>query len=265
MDFACILRFFGGDVNADIFAVFSYNVKNECNQVISMNNDYPGSSMMRERGWNPYIDEEEDGWDRRDWRQEKDRRGSWRDDSKGSWRQEPRSDEMWEMPRLNEAEQQDMIQWQQASSGDMADYWRTTGDRNGQPYLRCSFTDVLEDEQRMEQELRRLQSMYPQAARDILPLIEEACDKMEYEGSMMFDERPDQSRVLRISDEIYGQISQMYPGQPEPQRDEVLSMQYQERRRRPPEGNFLKDLVQVMLIQEMHRRRCRHHRCRRMY
>ena len=143
--------------------------------------------------------------------------------------------------------------------------WGTSGSRNGQPYRTCDHMSILKEEQSMEKELRRLQSMYPQAARDVLPMVEDACDQMEYEGSMMFDEVPDQSAVRRISDRIYEKVREMYPdetGQPEP-KDEVLTMQYQGRRRRPPHGDFLQDLVQVMLLQEMHRRRCRHRRCRR--
>lgn len=116
----------------------------------------------------------------------------------------------------------------------------------------------------MEKELRRLQSMYPLAAREVLPMVEDACDQMEYEGSMMFDELPDQNAVRRISERIYEKVRELYPDETGQQeiKDEVLSMQYQDRRRRPHHGDFLRDLVQVMLLQEMHRRRCRHRRCR---
>lgn len=170
---------------------------------------------------------------------------------------------MMEMPGLNDSEQEAMKQWDQISlppSGQSC--WRASGSRNGQPYQKYDYLNVLEDEQMMERELRKLQSMYPQAAKEILPLIEEVCDKMEYEGSMMFDEHPDQNTVRRMSDDIYGQVKALYPAEEEQQPEEMQSMEYQDRRRRPPHGNFLDDLVQVMLVQEMHRRRCRHHRCR---
>ncbi|MDO4297850.1 MAG: hypothetical protein Q4C59_05135, partial [Lachnospiraceae bacterium] len=137
------------------------------------------------------------------------------------------------------------------------------GMRNGMPYQTFDYLNVLEEEEQLEQDFRRLQSMYPQAVQEILPYIEEACDKMEYEGSMMFDEMPDRNMVRQISDGIYEQVRDIYPmenAQEEP--DEVLSMQYQGRRRNPPRQNLLNDLIQVMLLQDMHRRRCRHRRCR---
>lgn len=286
----------------------SYIIKEDIFLVIVMGNVYPGSSVMRERGWNPYREEEEmiqsaqagpDGidnsdkvsgnvwgdkevsqgeerrrWERESWEDrgrshetERDRRtgedGSWQEnDRRGNCRRcETGTPRSIEMPDLSRQEKSSLEQSCWRSAG-----WGADHSRQGQPYLKYDPVSILAEEQGMEKELRRLQSMYPQAAREILPMVEDACDQMEYEGSMMFDEMPDQNAVRRISDGIYEKVRELYPdesGQKE-QRDEVLSMQYRPRRRRPPEGDFLRDLVQVMLLQEMHRRRCRHHRCRRI-
>ena len=35
-----------------------------------------------------------------------------------------------------------------------------------------------------------MKSMYPMSAKKILPYVEEECDRMEYEGSMIYDEYP---------------------------------------------------------------------------
>lgn len=138
-----------------------------------------------------------------------------------------------------------------------------SGMRNGMPYQTFDYLNVLEEEEQLERDFRRLQSMYPQTVQGILPYIEEACDKMEYEGSLMFDEMPDRNMVRQISDGIYEQVRDIYPMENvQEEADEVLSMQYQGRRRNPPGQNLLNDLVQVMLLQDMHRRRCRHRRCR---
>lgn len=146
-----------------------------------------------------------------------------------------------------------------------ADMWGTpgmAGMRDGMPYVRRDYMDVLSEEQEIENELRRLQSMYPEAAREILPFVIEVCDRMEYEGSMMFDQRPDQATVRRMSDEIFEQVKDRYPGEEVQEQEEVLSMQHPGPGRRPPRGNWVNDLIQVMLLQEMHHRRCRHRRCR---
>lgn len=58
------------------------------------------------------------------------------------------------------------------------------------------------DEMLAEKDFRMLQGMYPAAAKELLPLIEEECDRMEYEGSAMFDEYPDYTTVYTIQKRI---------------------------------------------------------------
>ena len=114
---------------------------------------------------------------------------------------------------------------------------------------------VLEGQRQAERDLRQLQFMYPETAKTLLPDIEDACDRMEYEGSLMYDQYPDKSTVLRISDRIYERVKDLFPLQKEAERDEMLSMQYQEERKLT--GNWVKDLIRVLLLNEMHHRRRR--------
>ena len=129
--------------------------------------------------------------------------------------------------------------------------------RGGQEY-----PDILKEEEEIEKDLRRLQSMYPQTVKKILPYVEETCDKMEYEGSMMFDERPDRNMVQRMSDQIYQKVGDFWEEPAEQPEDEIQFMQYQGDRRPPKKDRRLADLIQILLLQEMHHRRCRHRRCR---
>lgn len=134
-----------------------------------------------------------------------------------------------------------------------------------QPYfLRPDMAQILEEQKQMERDLRTLQSMYPQAAKTLLPYIMEECDKMEYEGSSMYAEYPDPTTVRNIQDRIYRQVKDQFDVQEEAP-DDILSMQYDRRRRDPRGKNWLDDLVRVLLLQEMHHRRCRHRGCRRNY
>ncbi len=119
------------------------------------------------------------------------------------------------------------------------------------------YEDIIEEERQMEKDLRMLQSMYPEAVKKILPCVEEICDRMEYEGSMMFDEHPDKITIRRLSDEIYEQTGDVWPEEPVQEPDGVMSMQYQGDGR-----GALGELIQILLLQEMYHRRCRHHRCR---
>ena len=81
----------------------------------------------------------------------------------------------------------------------------------------------------------------------------------------MYDEHPDRTTIYRIQNQIYNAVKDQFPPQPEPEQDNVLTMQVQGPRRNPPGRNWLEDLIRIMLLQEMHHRRCRHGRCRRRY
>ena len=91
--------------------------------------------------------------------------------------------------------------------------------------------------------------MYPRDARKIQSMVDEECDRMEYEGSMMFDRYPDRLMMEMICRRIYRGL-----------RPEDVE---EDGRLHVDEKYFM--LVQVMLMQEMYRRRCRHYRCRRWY
>ena len=86
--------------------------------------------------------------------------------------------------------------------------------------------------------------MYPSLARQIQPLVEEACDRMEYEGSFMFDEYPDQLTIQRLSRNIYEKMDK------KTYQDDVMMQEAAGR-------NWLEDFVTVMLLNEMYQRRGR--------
>lgn len=119
------------------------------------------------------------------------------------------------------------------------------------------------EQQDLERELRMLQGMYPPEAREILSCVIEACDRMEYEGSMMFDELPDLTMIRRISDGIWEQIRELYPEVPQEAPDEVLNMQYPEQTVHTHRHDPVYDLVQVLFWQEIYHRRCRYRKCHR--
>lgn len=129
-------------------------------------------------------------------------------------------------------------------------------------FLQPEFSDIVEEQKQTERELRMMKSMYPAAARTLLPFVEEECDKMEYEGSPMYDEYPDPTTIYNIQDRIYQQAKDQFDVTEEAP-EEILSMQYDRRRRDPRGKNWLDDLARVLLLQEMHHRRCRRRGCRR--
>ena len=85
-----------------------------------------------------------------------------------------------------------------------------------------------------ERDKRRIFHMYPEAARRLAPYVEEACDRMEAEGGILFDECPDQL-VLRLRcRDICKQVLK------EDDAEDVLL-----------------DICQILLYHEMFLRRCR--------
>ena len=99
-----------------------------------------------------------------------------------------------------------------------------------------------EDEKVRDQ--RKFKELYPALARQIQPLVEEECDRMEYDGSFMFDEYPDQLQIRRFSRRIYDKMDK---------RDYQDDLMMQEIGGR----NWMEDFVTMMLLNEMYQRRCR--------
>lgn len=121
---------------------------------------------------------------------------------------------------------------------------------------------VMEEQMGMERDLRSLQSMYPQAAKKLLPYIEEECDRMEYEGSSMYAQYPDQTTVQNIQNRIYRMVKDQFEVDEPDQPEDIVSLQYRRPERDPRGKNWLDQLIRVMLLQEMYYRRCRRRGCR---
>ena len=96
-------------------------------------------------------------------------------------------------------------------------------------------------EKETELDRENLINMYPAVARLIMVLIEDACDRLEYEGSPMFAELPDKENIRIIADKIYEKI------------------------KCNDNNETLRQLIEVMLCNEFYTRRCRYKRRRRLF
>ncbi len=63
------------------------------------------------------------------------------------------------------------------------------------------------DEAELEEDREYLMQMYPAKARLIMVMVEDECDKLEYEGSPMFAPYPDKETILGISKKIFDKVS----------------------------------------------------------
>ena len=136
-------------------------------------------------------------------------------------------------------------------------------------YMAYPMPFSYEDERTERMDLEYLRSMYPDLPKRILPYVEEECDRMEYENSMIYDQYPDKLQLKlmcgRVCDNVRKHERMLA--------DELEEVNASERDRNTSVGKrgmersgTLRDLIEVMLFQELYRRRCDHRRrCRRFY
>ena len=69
-------------------------------------------------------------------------------------------------------------------------------------YMTNPIQNLYMTELEYQRDLDRMKEMYPLEIRKVQELVEEECDKMEYEGSLMFDEYPDRLMLRQICKRI---------------------------------------------------------------
>ena len=70
-------------------------------------------------------------------------------------------------------------------------------------YMAYPMQNVYLEELEYERDMQKLKDLYPKEVKSIQVLVEDECDKMEYEGSLMFDEYPDKLMLRQIVNRIY--------------------------------------------------------------
>ena len=85
--------------------------------------------------------------------------------------------------------------------------------------------------------------MYPTDAKEMQKKVKEACDKLEYEGSMMYDEYPDRYGMERLTESVWEIIKR------EEQSKNPQEMQNAET------WEWIKALLFVLLNNEIYKRR----------
>lgn len=64
---------------------------------------------------------------------------------------------------------------------------------------------IYNNEMETEADMRYMKEMYPSEAKEIQALVEQELDKMDTEGSVIYDEYPDRVQIMRIATRIYEQ------------------------------------------------------------
>ena len=112
------------------------------------------------------------------------------------------------------------------------------------PYYMAYPMPLQYDDERMERrDFEYMKSMYPMAVKRILPYVEMECDRMAYTGSMIYDEYPDQLQIRMMCNRVYDKVKEEFD----------------------TDDDWLKHLVQIIISQELHQRRCQYRRERKKY
>lgn len=100
-----------------------------------------------------------------------------------------------------------------------------------------------------------MKSIYPETAKQIYRYVEEECDRIEYSGSMLFDEYPDQLQLRLLCRRIYEKV----------QSTGITADTEQVKESKNWKENWLMELIQVITWQEILKRRKEYRKYRRKF
>lgn len=105
-------------------------------------------------------------------------------------------------------------------------------------YMAYPLPLYYQQEDSVTRDLEYLQQMYPAEAKKYQKIISETLDRIDYEGSMIYDEYPDKWQIYRLTQMIVDKIKKS-DGEQAPDTD----------------WNRMTEFVQVLLSYEIYRKR----------
>lgn len=107
-------------------------------------------------------------------------------------------------------------------------------------YMTYPLPMYYEEEDKYMRDLEYLQQMYPSQAKRYQKRIAEILDKLDHEGSMIYDEYPDKLLLYKLTQDVVRVIGQEQPAAGESEW---------------PEQKSLEEFIQVLLFYEIYKRR----------
>ncbi len=123
---------------------------------------------------------------------------------------------------------------------------------------------IYDDERRDRRDYEYMRSLYPDAAKRVLPYVEEECDRCDVPGNVIYDEYPDRLQLRLMSSRIYDRVKAGERMFDETVR-ETEGKGVEGQQLRSSCQNWLRDLVEVMLYQELYKRRSENRRLRQKF
>lgn len=116
-------------------------------------------------------------------------------------------------------------------------------------YMTYPLPMYYQDEDSIIRDLEYLQQMYPVEAKRYQKTISSILDKLDYEGSMIYDEYPDRWQLYKLSGDILDRIKR----EEEKSRKENPDGAGEEPS--PEKWKWTGDLIQILLFYEIYKRR----------
>ena len=108
-------------------------------------------------------------------------------------------------------------------------------------YMAYPYPYGYEEQNRRMQDLEYMQQLYPQEAKNILRKVIYHLDPIDYKGSFLYDEYPDQLQLYRVVASILAEL-----------RKEAMD---REEAWMPEKEMWLQDMIKLVLYQELFKRR----------
>ena len=113
-------------------------------------------------------------------------------------------------------------------------------------YMTYPLPIYYQEEDTIMRDLEYLQQMYPSEAKRYQKIIASVLDRIDYEGSMIYDEYPDRWQLYKLSMEITDRIK----------REDIMEGETGEGNPMSEErGKWLGDMIQILLFYEIYKRR----------
>ena len=110
-------------------------------------------------------------------------------------------------------------------------------------YMTYPLPMYYQEEDSIIRDLEYLQQMYPAKAKRYQKMISSILDRLDYEGSMIYDEYPDRWQLYKLSMDILDRIK-------------TEDKKKEEEERVPPEKwEWMGDMIQILLFYEIYKRR----------
>lgn len=116
-------------------------------------------------------------------------------------------------------------------------------------YMTYPLPMYYEDENSIIRDLEYLQQMYPAQVKRYQKAISNILDKLDYEGSMIYDEFPDRWQLYKLSTDILDRIRR------EEEKDKESDSENGGSEASLEKWKWTGDLIQILLFYEIYKRR----------